>query len=130
MLQKDEGAFLTIGEVSKRFGIAAHILRYWETKFTGLRPLQRAGNRRYYRAEDVALVARIDSLLNKEGYTVSGAAKLLADGKASSAAAPNFQTSLSQVAPMPASAATGLSRESLDDLRRIRNRLAAALEAA
>jgi DNA-binding transcriptional MerR regulator len=125
MLQKEDGAFLTIGEVSKRFGIASHILRYWETKFSGLRPLQRAGNRRYYRAEDVALVARIDSLLNKEGYTVTGAAKLLASGKTTAA----VKDAPALASPVIASSAPALSPESLDHLRQIRNRLATALEA-
>jgi DNA-binding transcriptional MerR regulator len=55
-----------------------HILRYWETRFPQLRPLQRAGNRRYYRPADVALVRRIDGLLNHQGYTILGVQKLLA----------------------------------------------------
>ncbi len=58
-----------------------HILRYWETRFPQLRPLQRAGNRRYYRAEDIDLVRRIDTLLNREGYTVRGVQQLLAAEK-------------------------------------------------
>ena len=74
---KAEGALRTISEVSDQFGIPQHILRYWETRFSQLRPLQRAGNRRYYRTEDVALVARIDQLLNREGYTIKGVQKLL-----------------------------------------------------
>ncbi len=57
--------------------MAQHILRYWETRFPQLRPLQRAGNRRYYRPDDVALVQRIDRLLNHEGYTVRGVQQLL-----------------------------------------------------
>jgi DNA-binding transcriptional MerR regulator len=76
--EKAEGAFRTIGELSDEFGLPQHILRYWETKFPQLRPLQRAGNRRYYRTADVALVKRIDGLLNREGYTVKGVQKLLA----------------------------------------------------
>ncbi len=59
-----------------------HILRYWETRFPQLRPLQRAGNRRYYRAEDIDLVRRIDTLLNREGYTVRGVQQLLSAEKA------------------------------------------------
>ncbi len=55
-----------------------HILRYWETRFPQLRPLTRAGNRRYYRAEDVALVRRIHALLSQEGYTIRGVQRLLA----------------------------------------------------
>ncbi|HEX7695028.1 MAG TPA: MerR family transcriptional regulator [Sphingomonas sp.] len=75
---KAAGAFRTIGEVSADTGLPQHILRYWETRFSQLRPLQRAGNRRYYRPEDVALVRRIDDLLNQQGYTIRGVQKLLA----------------------------------------------------
>lgn len=77
--EKAEGALKTISEVSEQFGIPQHILRYWESRFPQLRPLQRAGNRRYYRTEDVALVARIDGLLNREGYTIKGVQKLLSE---------------------------------------------------
>ena len=74
---KADGAFRTIGEVSVELGVPQHILRYWETRFPQLRPLQRAGNRRYYRAADVALARRIARLLNEEGYTVRGVQQLL-----------------------------------------------------
>ena len=77
---KAEGAFRTISEVAAELGLPQHILRYWETRFPQLRPLQRAGNRRYYRPADVALARRIDRLLNQEGYTVRGVQKLLAHG--------------------------------------------------
>jgi DNA-binding transcriptional MerR regulator len=77
MVEKAETAFRTIGELSAELGLPQHILRYWETRFKQLRPLTRAGNRRYYRAEDVALVKRIHMLLNVEGYTVKGVQKLL-----------------------------------------------------
>ncbi len=75
---KSAHAFRTIGEVATETGLPQHILRYWETKFSQLRPLTRAGNRRYYRPEDVALVARINALLNEQGYTIRGVQKLLA----------------------------------------------------
>jgi DNA-binding transcriptional MerR regulator len=74
---KAPGAFLTIGELSTELGVAQHILRYWETKFPQLKPLQRAGNRRYYRPDDVELARRINRLLNEEGYTVRGVQKVL-----------------------------------------------------
>lgn len=74
---KGPDAFRTIGEVADELGIAQHILRYWETKFPQLKPLQRAGNRRYYRPEDVTLVRRIHHLLSQEGYTVRGVQQLL-----------------------------------------------------
>ena len=76
---KAAGAFRTIGELSRDTGLPQHILRYWETRFPQLRPLQRAGNRRYYRPEDVALVQRINHLLNQQGYTIRGVQTLLAD---------------------------------------------------
>jgi len=75
---KADDAFRTIGELSAELGIQQHILRYWETRFPQLRPLQRAGNRRYYRPADAALVRRIHSLLNEQGYTIRGVQKLLA----------------------------------------------------
>jgi DNA-binding transcriptional MerR regulator len=113
--EKAQGALRTISEVAEQFGIPQHILRYWETRFPQLRPLQRAGNRRYYRTEDVALVARIDALLNREGYTIKGVQKLLSER-----GAPSEKT-----AP-PAAAPNAL----VSELRTIRNSLAAALETA
>lgn len=78
---KATGAYRTIGEVSRETGVSQHILRFWETRFTQLRPLTRAGQRRYYRPEDVALVRRIDALLNREGYTIRGVQQMLAGGR-------------------------------------------------
>lgn len=78
---KAAGAFLTIGELAREIGRPQHILRYWETRFPQLRPLTRAGNRRYYRPEDVALVRRIHTLLADQGYTIRGVQKLLDEEK-------------------------------------------------
>lgn len=75
---KSDDAFRTIGELSAELGVPQHILRYWETRFPQLRPLQRAGNRRYYRPPDAALARRINRLLNEEGYTIRGVQQLLA----------------------------------------------------
>lgn len=74
---KLDGAFLTIGELAGELDVPQHILRYWETRFPSLKPLQRAGNRRYYRPEDVTLARRIHHLLTVEGYTVRGAQQAL-----------------------------------------------------
>ena len=76
-VEKSPDALKTIGELSHELGVAQHILRYWETKFPQLKPMQRAGNRRYYRPADVDLARRINRLLNEEGYTVRGVQKLL-----------------------------------------------------
>lgn len=86
--EKAAGALRTIGELAQEIGRPQHILRYWETRFPQLRPLTRAGNRRYYRPDDVALVRRIHHLLADEGYTIRGVQKLLADEKLASRAAP------------------------------------------
>ncbi|MET0308053.1 MAG: MerR family transcriptional regulator [Sphingomonas sp.] len=80
--EKAAGALRTIGELADDIGRPQHILRYWETRFPQLRPLTRAGNRRYYRPDDVALVHRIHHLLSEEGYTIRGVQKLLAEEKA------------------------------------------------
>jgi DNA-binding transcriptional MerR regulator len=83
--EKAAGALRTIGELAQEIGRPQHILRYWETRFPQLRPLTRAGNRRYYRPDDVALVRRIHHLLTDEGYTIRGVQKLLAEEKANKA---------------------------------------------
>lgn len=77
---KSAQAFRTIGELAADLGVPQHILRYWETRFPQLRPLQRAGNRRYYRPADVALAHRIHTLLNQDGYTIRGVQQLLSGG--------------------------------------------------
>jgi DNA-binding transcriptional MerR regulator len=77
---KEDGALRTIGEVSKALDIKAHVLRYWEQQFPILDPLKRSGGRRYYRPEDVALVERINYLVNEKGYTLKGAKQAIAEG--------------------------------------------------
>lgn len=74
---KEPGALRTIGEISRALSIKPHILRYWEEKFSVLRPLKRRGGRRYYRPADVEMVMRINDLLNAQGYTIEGANKAL-----------------------------------------------------
>lgn len=76
--RKADTAYRTIGEVAEQTGLPQHRLRYWEQRFPELRPLTRAGQRRYYRPEDVALVRRIDDLLSRQGYTIRGVQQLLA----------------------------------------------------
>ena len=75
MTQKSSDAFRTISEVAEHLDIPPHVLRFWETKFSTLRPLKRSGGRRYYRPDDVALLERIRDLLYKEGFTIKGAQK-------------------------------------------------------
>ena len=77
MTDKSSDAFRTISEVSAALDIPPHVLRFWETKFTSLRPLKRSGSRRYYRPDDVALLTRIRDLLYKDGFTIKGAQRFL-----------------------------------------------------
>ncbi len=76
-MTKSEDAFRTISEVAKELGLATHVLRFWESKFPQIKPLKRAGGRRYYRPDDVALLRRLQTLLHDEGYTIKGVQKLL-----------------------------------------------------
>ena len=81
--KKAPGAFRTISEVADELDVQQHVLRFWETKFSQVRPLKRGGGRRYYRPEDVALLKKIHTLLYTEGYTIKGVQKLLkTQGKA------------------------------------------------
>lgn len=75
--KKAPSAFRTISEVADELAVQQHVLRFWETKFSQVRPLKRGGGRRYYRPEDVALLKTIHHLLYTEGYTIKGVQKLL-----------------------------------------------------
>ncbi len=74
--KKSKSAFRTISEVADEISVQQHVLRFWETKFSQVRPLKRGGGRRYYRPEDVELLKRIHELLYTEGYTIKGVQKL------------------------------------------------------
>jgi len=89
--KKSPAAFRTISEVSEELGVPQHVLRFWETKFSQVRPLKRGGGRRYYRPEDLALLGRIKGFLYDDGYTIRGVQKILRDNgtKAILAAEPN-----------------------------------------
>ena len=110
---KDAGALRSIGEVSAALGIKPHVLRYWEDQFPQLKPLKRAGGRRLYRPEDVAMVERIDRLVSHEGYTLKGAKAALGGARA-------------ETAPTSAASTSG---DLLSRLKAIRAELAAALAA-
>ena len=77
MTDKASDAFRTISEVSAVLDVPPHVLRFWETKFTSLRPLKRSGSRRYYRPDDVAVLTKIRDLLYKDGFTIKGAQRFL-----------------------------------------------------
>lgn len=141
---KEDGALRTIGEVSEALDIKPHVLRYWEQQFSLLKPLKRSGGRRYYRPEDVALVERINSLVNEEGYTLKGAEAVLrasgnpqfdrrksdrrsGDRRVSSDAA--FERRAEEPDGQVASAAGVDVSEAVEKLKAIRARLKQAIEA-
>lgn len=101
MNEKASDAFRTISEVADLLDIPPHVLRFWETKFSALRPLKRSGGRRYYRPDDVAVLRRIKQLLYDDGFTIKGAQKLVR-GKAAASLQGNL-------AGEQSGAATGLS---------------------
>ncbi|HYF56173.1 MAG TPA: MerR family transcriptional regulator [Salinarimonas sp.] len=76
-MDKSPQAFRTISEVAEDIDLPQHVLRFWETRFGQIRPLKRAGGRRYYRPEDVDLLRGIRHLLYREGYTIKGVQRIL-----------------------------------------------------
>lgn len=80
-VEKSAQAFRTISEVATELDVPQHVLRFWESKFSQVRPLKRGGGRRYYRPEDVDLLRRIRTLLYDDGYTIKGVQRLLKEGR-------------------------------------------------
>ena len=127
---KSQSAFRTISEVSEDLGVPQHVLRFWESKFTQLRPLKRGGGRRYYRPEDLTLLRRIHDLLYKEGYTIKGVQRVLrvprkAAGAADGEAAAPAKAELAEVQPAASAVAESdplkpVLRGLLSDLKALR----------
>lgn len=78
-MAKGPNAFRTISEVADELGVPQHVLRFWETKFSFIRPMKRAGGRRFYRPQDVAVLNGVRILLHSEGLTIKGVQKLHRD---------------------------------------------------
>ena len=113
---KAPDALRTIGEVARALGIRQHVLRYWEEQFPMLSPVKRSGGRRYYRPDDVALLATIDRLVHHEGYTLRGARQVLEGGEV--------------VPKIPEVSEPAPAQDISVQLRAIRNTLAEALAAS
>ena len=77
---KSAEAFRTISEVATDLDVPQHVLRFWETKFSFIRPMKRAGGRRFYRPQDIAVLQGVRRLLHDEGYTIKGVQKLMREG--------------------------------------------------
>jgi DNA-binding transcriptional MerR regulator len=75
-LAKGPEAFRTITEAAEELGVPQHVLRFWETRFSFIRPMKRAGGRRFYRPQDLAVLRGVRRLLHDEGYTIKGVQRL------------------------------------------------------
>ena len=99
-MDKSPEAFRTISEVGAELDVPQHVLRFWETKFSQIKPMKRAGGRRYYRPNDVELLQGIRHLLYEEGYTIRGVQKLLRENGAS------FAIEVARTGALPSQEAT------------------------
>ena len=75
-MAKGPEAFRTISEAADELGVPQHVLRFWETKFSFIRPMKRAGGRRFYRPQDITVLSGVRRLLHEEGYTIKGVQRL------------------------------------------------------
>lgn len=96
-MTKSSDAFRTISEVADDLGVPKHVLRFWEVKFTQIKPMKRGGGRRYYRPADLELLRGIRHLLHREGYTIKGVQKILREQGVD--VVKNFADGGEQVAP-------------------------------
>ena len=112
-MAKSPDAFRTIREVADWLGVAAHVLRFWESKFTQIKPIKRAGGRRYYRPTDMRLIGGIKVLLHDEGMTIRGVQRLLREKgvTAVAARAPEVDPDMMVAQAQPAPSIAEMARE-------------------
>ena len=135
-MAKGPNAFRTISEAADELGVPQHVLRFWETKFSFIRPMKRAGGRRFYRPQDIAVLRGVCALLHREGYTIKGVQKLhkeqglkrlIAAGQVEGAPAAEIDLpEMEAAAPSPES--HGRLEEALADLEAVKARLDALLK--
>lgn len=140
-MAKGPNAFRTISEAADELGVPQHVLRFWETKFSFIRPMKRAGGRRFYRPQDIAVLRGVHVLLHSEGYTIKGVQKLHKEQgvKRLAAAGSGPEEPIMDLAPEEAGASDGgaLAPESRDrlehalsDLEAVKARLDSLLKGA
>jgi len=118
-VEKSADAFRTISEVADELEVPQHVLRFWETKFTQIRPMKRGGGRRYYRPEDVDLLRSIRGLLYDQGYTIKGVQKLIREGGlrlAGETLAPAPDQPIDEQDDLPETPVAGGKRSAVEDL--------------
>lgn len=128
-MPKGAEAFRTISEAADELGVAQHVLRFWETKFSFIRPMKRAGGRRFYRPSDITVLAAVRRLLHQEGYTIKGVQKLYREtGLRLAATEPGVKTFSPTVPPQPVNDEEGAwIRATLTTLESAKTRLDKAL---
>jgi DNA-binding transcriptional MerR regulator len=134
---KGPHAFRTISEAADELGVPQHVLRFWETKFSFIRPMKRAGGRRFYRPQDIAVLRGVHVLLHSEGYTIKGVQKLHKEQGLKHLAAAGLSTK-EAAAELPAEDAAATSdlapenrerlEHALSDLEAVKARLDALLK--
>jgi DNA-binding transcriptional MerR regulator len=112
-LAKGPEAFRSISEAADELGVPQHVLRFWETKFAFVRPMKRAGGRRFYRPQDIAVLAEVRRLLHDEGYTIKGVQKLHRELGAKKFLAARKTAAELPFGPLPAVALTPEARRRL-----------------
>jgi DNA-binding transcriptional MerR regulator len=126
---KGPEAFRTISEAADELNVPQHVLRFWETKFTFIRPMKRAGGRRFYRPSDIAVLQGVRRLLHDEGYTIKGVQRLhreqgvrrlVAAGQGGGVRAPAAESGLPQAESLHAAGGDRLTEilQELEDAKR------------
>jgi DNA-binding transcriptional MerR regulator len=132
---KGPEAFRTISEAADELGVPQHVLRFWESKFSFIRPMKRAGGRRFYRPQDIAVLAGVQRLLHQEGYTIKGVQRLhkeegmsriLSATSGAPRAEPATRARSGKASPRPA--VQGALAQALADLESAKKRLDGLLE--
>ncbi len=135
---KGPEAFRSISEASGELGVPQHVLRFWETKFSFIRPMKRAGGRRFYRPQDLEVLRGVRVLLHDKGYTIKGVQRLhkehglrtlvgAAGGDEAAAAALEAELAVGYTAPLLDDRTQGRLRAVLADLEGVKARLDAVL---
>jgi len=136
-MAKGPEAFRTISEAADELGVPQHVLRFWESKFSFIRPMKRAGGRRFYRPQDIAVLAGVRRLLHDEGYTIKGVQRLHREEGVKRLLDPNVgpppaKAPAARPAPAPAPAdgppVRGALEDALADLLKAKARLDSLLE--
>ena len=141
-MAKGPDAFRTISEAADEVGVPQHVLRFWETRFAFIKPMKRAGGRRFYRPGDLVVLRGVRRLLHEEGYTIKGVQRLYKEegtdrlvaaasgekpvARAPDAAASAAEPAAASAAPRPPADTSGLAR-ALAELEAAKGRLDAVL---